>query len=213
MVYLFYVCIDQEKITKFITENKTILPSRDREQVASFKTAQSACHFIAGRKLLVHGIDHLGIDHLKLSNLQIGKYNRPFFIDSLSFNISHSGNIVVCILAEKGRLGVDIEQITNIEFSDYSSVFTVNEFNMMKKSSSPQSEFFKYWTRKEAIIKADGRGFNIDPLSFEVIRDEVIVDNELWFLSEVEIASSYCMHIASDVSLNSEVRLEKVAFC
>jgi phosphopantetheinyl transferase len=45
--------------------------------------------------------------------------------------------------------------------------------------------FFQIWTAKEAVMKATGRGFTLDPLSFSVVPFEKLceADDKLWTIS------------------------------
>ncbi len=79
----------------------------------------------------------------------------------LDFNISHSGNRVVCILSTQGRVGIDLEETGDIAIDDFQSQFTTAEWAAITGSSMPLQTFYHYWTAKESLIKADGKGLQI----------------------------------------------------
>ncbi len=80
---------------------------------------------------------------------------------TVSFNVSHSGEYVALAVSFDSEInvGVDIEFIQDgfpiLEAK--SLVFSNSEQALI---SSSVSEFFKLWTKKEALIKAIGYGFN-----------------------------------------------------
>jgi 4'-phosphopantetheinyl transferase len=91
---------------------------------------------------------------------------------NLSFNLSHSGELVLVAVAIDRDVGVDIEFIDNSMPSEEVAkrFFSVNEIAALE--ALPQSVrlagFFNYWARKEAYIKARGKGLSIPLDSFDV---------------------------------------------
>jgi 4'-phosphopantetheinyl transferase len=84
----------------------------------------------------------------------------------LAFSVSHSGNLIAMAVVqtandEHGMVGVDVEQVTarNVEeLAD--AVLSPDErieFNSLN-TAARQSAFFRYWVRKEAVLKATGEG-------------------------------------------------------
>ena len=89
-----------------------------------------------------------------------------------SFNISHSGKHGLIAFAPHGQLGVDVEErVAREDIDDLSKmVFGPNEQSALALTDGPRKTdlFFKFWTIKEALIKAVGMGFSLDPSSFEI---------------------------------------------
>lgn len=91
---------------------------------------------------------------------------------NLYFNISHSENFALCIIAWDREVGIDIEKIRYLD--NYKSIarqFFSSEEYLNLTSLPPKSQikaFFKYWTRKEAFIKATGRGLSYPLNKFTV---------------------------------------------
>jgi 4'-phosphopantetheinyl transferase len=116
----------------------------------------------------------------------------------VSFNISHSGDYVVCAMTGQEQIGVDIEKIEEINLDGFSCILSLNEFNYIKKSQRKNYEFFKIWTSKEAILKAKGLGIQRDMTGFEILHNGVwIFRHELFFLTEIEIDPEYCCMVAT----------------
>jgi 4'-phosphopantetheinyl transferase len=87
------------------------------------------------------------------------------------FNLAHANDIAVYAVAQD-EIGIDVEYI-DPDF-DFAAVLetaaTPREQNLFR-ALPPElrvREFFAWWTRKEAYVKALGQGFSIPPESFEV---------------------------------------------
>ena len=105
-----------------------------------------------------------------------GAEGKPFLCGeskpSPIFNLSHSGNLAMLAIARSGDLGVDIEEQRKTDDLDSlaESVFAPSEYAAYQCLPEHQrvDAFFKCWTRKEAVIKADGRGLGMKLDSFVV---------------------------------------------
>ena len=71
------------------------------------------------------------------------------------FNISHSKNYVVFVIADK-ECGVDIEEKREVKEDLINYAFSDSDRQLIKKPE----EFFLMWTLKEAIAKAEGNGLS-----------------------------------------------------
>ena len=90
----------------------------------------------------------------------------------IDFNVSHSGNHGLIALAPEGRLGVDVEECASHRNLDtlIETVFTPDEqaeLASIEGEDRPRA-FFRLWTVKEALVKAEGTGLSLDPSLFEV---------------------------------------------
>ena len=90
----------------------------------------------------------------------------------ISFNVSHSGERGLIAISRSGRLGVDIEERNFHRDVDYLIDAVSGEKEKAEISSRQALSrlllFYKLWTLKEAILKAYGKGFHIDPTSIEI---------------------------------------------
>ena len=113
------------------------------------------------------------IENFKIENDNIffnyGKYGKPRLInhESINFNISHSGNWVVCAINDH-EVGIDIEKIEDIDFDIAKSFFSEKEYiDLMNKDINKRKDYFyDLWTLKESYIKACGKGLSLDLRSF-----------------------------------------------
>ena len=80
----------------------------------------------------------------------------------LRFNISHSGDFVVCAVALEFDVGVDIEHMerANDVLAIARHFFSATELAALQAAPAARQRdrFFDYWTLKEAYMKARGEG-------------------------------------------------------
>ena len=120
--------------------------------------------------------DKLGCANQQLT-FGLSKYGKPFaLVDgmpaAISFNVSHSGRHGLLAFAPEGRVGVDVEELSDRPDIDAlsSAVFSPEELAEVASSSGDAKTrlFFRLWTMKEALLKALGTGMYTNPALFEV---------------------------------------------
>lgn len=95
------------------------------------------------------------------------EHGKPYLVDTpeLAFNLSHSGSAMVIAAAWNCQLGVDMELCkprTSLA-ALVDKCFAEEEIAYWHKLSEAQKipEFYRFWTRKEAFVKATGRGIGL----------------------------------------------------
>lgn len=105
--------------------------------------------------LLARGLRTLGFESLPQTRFERG--GKPFFEDSsLHFSLSHSERLA-CALISPEACALDVEHIRP-EIAD----------RLRTRCLNPQElalglDFFACWTKKECIVKLDGRGLPAHP--------------------------------------------------
>jgi 4'-phosphopantetheinyl transferase len=90
------------------------------------------------------------------------RLDAPHAASGLQFNLSHSGDLAVLAVTYGRPVGVDVEQVRPL--TDALAIarrfFTPEETAWLSAASPADlgTRFFRLWTRKEAVIKAVGRG-------------------------------------------------------
>lgn len=107
------------------------------------------------------------------SAIQFNKneFGKPFIknLPGFCFNISHSGEWVVCAI-DNEEIGIDIEEICPIDLQIANEFFTKQEIIEMQSKLLEQKllYFYDLWTLKESYIKAWGKGLSIPLDSFSL---------------------------------------------
>ncbi|MGO1370120.1 MAG: 4'-phosphopantetheinyl transferase family protein [Senegalia sp. (in: firmicutes)] len=104
------------------------------------------------------------------------QFGKPFLKNypKFHFNISHSGDFVVCGIDDK-PIGIDIEEIKSIKYKEIAKFyFTINEFNYIIENNleTQLARFYEIWTLKESYIKCVGQGLSISLKSFSINIDK-----------------------------------------
>lgn len=86
------------------------------------------------------------------------------------YNLSHSGNYLVCGLSDR-EIGVDIQQVGNYKSEIAQRFFHPNEILHLEKCETEWRTdlFFSYWSAKESFLKYTGTGLTASLAGFEII--------------------------------------------
>lgn len=153
--------------------------------------------YVLGKMLIKAAFALVG-HPISLSNIRYTAYHRPYVAGMMDFNITHAGGYVACAIAEQGRVGIDLEEVKEINLADFEGQFCTSELSAMYAAQDPKAVFFSYWTRKEAVVKAHGTGLNF-PLK-NLLTDSFVGQTgaDEWHLVPFSIAPDYTGHVASD---------------
>jgi 4'-phosphopantetheinyl transferase len=114
-----------------------------------FIVARGALRTLLGR--------YLGI-HPAAIRFVYNSYGKPELSPDLSsglrFNLSHSADLALIAIAADAAVGVDVEQIRPQPDAAAIGSLHLND-----------QAFFRWWTRKEAYVKARGEGLELDAAS------------------------------------------------
>lgn len=153
--------------------------------------------------------DVFGLGNQVLEQIQYSSHDRPYLLSPVDFNISHTGTTVACAMANRVKIGLDIEQYSDVDFSDFQRIHSKDQWDQINAAQNPQEAFFEYWTIKESVIKADGKGLSI-PL------DEIRIDQGLawqgdhtWHLQRLDIEEHLACCVACDQP-TFKVNIEKI---
>ena len=119
---------------------------------------------------------------------------------NINFNLSHSGALALYAFTHDRKIGIDIEQVRfDIDVMEIAGKFFSEEEITSLKLTDEQDRhdvFHKYWTRKEAFLKALGEGISFPMKNFDVssinetglLKVELPADernNVLWYLQDL----------------------------
>jgi 4'-phosphopantetheinyl transferase len=197
MVEIFYTHFPQPLPDRLWQQYLEMLPLKLRERTMRYRRWQDQHAHVLGKLLLQKGLVQKGYDSTMLSEIQYTAENRPYLNNNIDFNISHTGNYVVCALSNDTTLGIDIEEVKTIDFNDFKNTMNPDQWQEINTAQDPIRKFFEYWTIKESLIKADGRGLSI-PLTELIWQDGTIIcDNKRWYYQSIHIAENIPCYIAT----------------
>lgn len=105
------------------------------------------------------------------------QYGKPFLAPEyssylLNFNLSHSGSMALYAITRNMEIGVDVERVrSDFEYEELAKrFFSVNEVAVLRTIPIEKKleAFYNCWTRKEAYLKAHGKGLSLPLDSFDV---------------------------------------------
>jgi 4'-phosphopantetheinyl transferase len=172
------------------------LPIKEQSRVLQYHHWNDQWRCLMGISLIVHCVFNGDIS--KLTTLKYNPFGKPYTDRSGYFNISHAGDFVIIAVSPEFEMGIDIEKIIPITLLDFKDQMTELEWKRISSFSENQNQaFFNYWTQKEAVIKAVGKGLSISLKSFEIIGLKTAIAENSYYLKELDITQNYCCHIAT----------------
>ncbi|MBA3661803.1 MAG: 4'-phosphopantetheinyl transferase superfamily protein [Gammaproteobacteria bacterium] len=120
---------------------------------------------------------------------------------SLHFNLSHSGGLAVIAIAQDSPLGIDLELMkTPYPESIASRFFTPSEQALLAVQTDRARAFYQVWSKKEALIKANGQGLAISLRQFSVTlasHEAITFHNVTWQLFTPSLHPDYQTALAT----------------
>jgi len=164
-----------EPATIDLTAHIEILDQQDRERMQRFYFAPDRARFAvahANLRRILGAYLHQPAAGLRF---QANSFGKPELFPgdsqtSLHFSLSHSRNIAVVAVTNGEPVGVDVEDVRPIEPEVADSHFSTSERSQLNQLQGDAwlRGFYRCWTRKEAILKAEGVGLSRPLDSFDV---------------------------------------------
>jgi 4'-phosphopantetheinyl transferase len=145
------------------------LSADERERASRFRFARDRDRFVGARGLLREILAlYLNASPGRL-NFGYGPHGKPFLAgehSTLRFNVSHSSDTMLLAIAHMREVGVDVEGVRNnvVAIEEISeTVLSEPEKQALARfrGDDKRTNFLRFWTLKEAYIKADGRGVSL----------------------------------------------------
>lgn len=160
IVHIFYIH-QAEKLSDIVFQQFLLqLPIFFQTNIKAYKHWQSAQASLVGKMILKYALQLLQISPT-LHDIKISSKERPYINEEIDFNISHSGDYIICAISLTEKVGIDIEKHRVLTQDIAGKYFTPAEQQFIAQSNNPQAAFFDLWAIKESAIKCDGRGVEI----------------------------------------------------
>ena len=161
----------RENIAQFLA----LLNDQELERANRYVLEHARASFVISRGILRLLLANYLATDPRTIRFQQNDYGKLFLADSaLQFNLSHSHELALFVFTMGCSLGIDVELIDQrLEYLDIAKrFFSLEEYE--KLLALPDLErrqaFFNCWSRKEAVIKARGKGLflALDSFSTEI---------------------------------------------
>lgn len=208
-VHVWRIALDQpdESLKRF---RRTLEPD-ELNRAGRFHFEKHRRHFIVARGFLRSVVARYLETQPETLRFSYGAYGKPELTSEhvLRFNLSHSHEVALLAVTLDAELGVDVEHIrADFASEDVARRFfsraEVEVFNALPKEEQVAA-FFRCWTRKEAYIKAIGKGLSQALDAFDVtlapgmqaalLRAEED-DAERWLMRDVDVGEGYAGALA-----------------
>lgn len=201
------------------------LSDDEKLKAQRFRFERDRTHFIVARGTLRH---MLGIQFARSpQSVQFcyGEYGKPSIIPTASsadspcdfhFNLSHSGELALCVLGGQRLVGVDVEVVRPIDRLDGMMSRCLGEWEREKVAIAPNptQSFLQHWTCKEAYLKAIGKGLSQSMQSIEVqLAPPYLLKvpedcAEGWNLHMAELPADYTTDYVGALVVSGHVRVD-----
>lgn len=210
------VCVALESDAGPIAAARTLLSADEIARADRFAFARHGEAFALARaslRLLLAA--RTGLDARTLT-FDYGSEGKPALCAGMAgpwrFNVSDSGDLLACAFVQGMDIGIDIERHRLLRDRDglAERFFAPEECEALLAVPEEERDraFFACWSRKEAFIKADGRGMRIPLHSFRVSLEPSPAGSALlacrdeegpldaWLLRPFDVAPGYSGAIA-----------------
>jgi len=166
-----------------------MLPARMKNEVVSYlRPADQKARLLARLMLLKAVKDENRAD--VLAGWKKTKQNKPFLEGWDSFNISHSGDVVL-FCHGKVPLGIDIEKKADIHYDELLRYFHPAETRKVEESTNKCEAFYDIWVRKESALKALGSGLANGLNKINCLPESIFYDGKVLHFYRFEVHPEY----------------------
>ncbi|HEX2949105.1 MAG TPA: 4'-phosphopantetheinyl transferase superfamily protein, partial [Armatimonadota bacterium] len=195
---VYSACLSRLPSDRTLDEFQQRLPVCEQSRIARFLRVADRQRSLVGLYLLDYAVRNAGLtwNWDSFTRTATGRpIMQPSGGDMYDGNISHSGDFVVCAIGPK-PLGIDIEQFRDLEISEFRRYLPPAIYDRIFTAATPVNEFFRWWTRIESVLKADGRGLCDELSELQFSESNIILDNHRWHWHDCDIAPNYLCSLA-----------------
>ncbi|HEY3786870.1 MAG TPA: 4'-phosphopantetheinyl transferase superfamily protein [Steroidobacteraceae bacterium] len=189
-IHLWLVRCNEVSDAELLRRYREMLSAVEKDQEHRFLMPQSRHRYLLTRALVRTTLSRYAPLAARDWVFESDPHGRPRIVNqhegvaNLSFNISHTEDVVLLGMTADAALGVDVESVRARTPSGplADRYFSPTEAQHLRAlpPSQQQQRFFDYWTLKESYIKARGLGLSIslDQFSFRIGGGEIAIRME-----------------------------------
>ena len=173
---------------RLVEECLSFFPKWRRDKMLNYKFLKGRVQSALAYLLLVHALREEGV-FFEMPEFYYGEHQKPYLKNypDWHFNISHCKNAVCCVLSRE-EVGIDIEEVKEYKENLAAYVCSDEELVMLHDSDNQADDFYKLWTRKEAVFKMLGSGIVTQDIK-NILNKDVAVDS--YKIGDMWISVSY----------------------
>lgn len=209
MVQILYTRFQQKLNGITYRQYMDRLPAAIQSKIERFRFWQDAQRSLFGNLLLREGLKDIGSTSRTLNDVAYTAYHRPYLPD-VDFNISHSGEFIICAISKSNQVGIDVEEIKEIPAEEFTGEFSAMEIAAIVEDKSFRY-FYTLWTQKEAFLKAIGKGLNVPLNQVAITENKICWEGKEWHLHPIELDPHYVSHLCID-NATPQIFLKQIAF-
>lgn len=188
-------CFGLEPGPECLVELEDLLSEAERERAAGFHFPRDRDRYVAAhgtlRRILAQ-VAHRAPAELAFAR---GPHAKPALVvgrgeEPIHFNLSGAGSLAVVAVASAGEVGVDVEQVRPLDAlgiarrmfapAEHAALLALPEAGRL-------AAFLRYWTCKEAVVKAIGEGLFLPLQSFVLPADAGESPHAIWLEGEMPV--------------------------
>jgi 4'-phosphopantetheinyl transferase len=153
-VHLYYA--DGRALTEEIAAR--LVTADDRRRLDAAMQPRRRTEYLSGRALLRHALERVTGRAAASFRIRVRPDGKPECVEGPAVSLSHSGDLAICAVTERGAVGIDVE--TRRPRTELGAIaeryFTPAEARWI--AADPDVRFRMLWVLKEAYLKALGSG-------------------------------------------------------
>jgi len=167
------LCLNLAEQREMLAARMEALNTHELDRAARFANAWHGQRYACSRSLLRHVLGRFLQQAPADIVFNYGTNDKPA-VDGIDFSLSHCGDWLALAFSRERRIGIDLEN--RIDPGDCLDVarqcFSPWELAKLAQGADMPQTFCAIWVRKEAVVKAAGRG--LDTLQAFCTRDALV---------------------------------------
>ncbi len=178
-IHLRFAFPDEIQDKQILSRYLELMNDEEKERYNRFRFAKDRHSFLVSRALVRTSLSCFHDIPPRDWQFSRNSYGKPEIISGssgprLRFNLSHTQGLIICALMLQQDIGADVENTERkMGGEDIAKrFFSAEEAALLRSLPENQRRdfFFRFWTLKEAYVKARGRGLSLplDSFSFHI---------------------------------------------
>jgi 4'-phosphopantetheinyl transferase len=201
IVYSTSIDFVQLELVKYALKH---LPQQDITNAMRYKNLNDQALRLSSRLLLNRYCEQQQLEYQGLSHRANGQPISPF---DGSISISYTKDRAVVAMSKSDYIGIDIEEYIE-DVSGLNDYLTVKEKEIVDSDPLKSRKMMQFWTAKEAVSKALGKGLLLDLKDIDCSKNYVSTGIGDLYIQHADILDNCCLAIAHPEKLVNTILTE-----